>query len=75
MFGVQKALLSMFWEYLPSLANLASEWLRAKRALLWMRKKEKLKWMTVLVLHLLQRELTYLLPCGGADLSLGPKMI
>ena len=39
MFGVQKALLNMFWEYSPSSVNLASDWLRAKRALLWMRKK------------------------------------
>ena len=30
MFGVQKALLNNFWEYSPSLANLASYWLRAK---------------------------------------------
>ena len=36
---VQKALLNMLWEYSPSSANLASDWLRAKKALLWMRKK------------------------------------
>ena len=30
MFGVQKASLNMFWEYSPSLANLASDWLRAE---------------------------------------------
>ena len=35
----KKALLSMLWEYSPSSANLASNWLRAKKALLWMRKK------------------------------------
>ena len=29
-FGVQKASLNMFWEYLPNSANLASDWLRAK---------------------------------------------
>ena len=40
MIGFQKASLNMFWEYSPSSANLASDWLRAKRALLWMRKKE-----------------------------------
>ena len=39
MFGVQKASLNMFLEYSPSSVNLASDWLRAKRALLWMRKK------------------------------------
>ena len=39
MFGVQKSSLNMFWEYLPSSANRASDWLREKRALLWMRKK------------------------------------
>ena len=38
-FRVQKALFSMFWECSPSLANLASDWLRSKRVLLWMRKK------------------------------------
>ena len=43
MFGVQKASLNMFGEYSPSSANLASDWLRAKRALLWMRKKIKIK--------------------------------
>ena len=43
-FGVQKALLNMFWEYSPSLANTASDWLSAKRALPRMRKKEKYKW-------------------------------
>ena len=36
MFGVQKALLNMFWEYSPSSVNLASDWLRAKEE---MRKK------------------------------------
>ena len=41
MFRVQKALPNMFREYSPSLANLASDWLRAKTALLWMRKKQK----------------------------------
>ena len=29
----------MLWEYLPSSANRASDWLRAKRALLWTRQK------------------------------------
>ena len=29
----------MFWEYSPISANIASDWLRAKRALLWMRTK------------------------------------
>ena len=29
-FGVQKASLNMFWEYSPSSANIASDWLRAK---------------------------------------------
>ena len=47
MFGVQKASLNTFWENLPSSANIATDWLRAKRALLWMKKKEKLKWMAV----------------------------
>ena len=41
-FGVQKASLNMFWEYSPSSANIASDWLRAKRAFLWMRKKKKM---------------------------------
>ena len=40
-FGVPKASLSMFWGYSPSLANIASDLLKAKRALLWMRKKDK----------------------------------
>ena len=61
----------MLWEYLPSSVNLASDWLRKKRALLWMRKKLKLKWITVLILHLLQRELTYLLTCGRHSLVSG----
>ena len=30
MFGVQKASLSMFWEYSPSLTHLVSDWLRAE---------------------------------------------
>ena len=29
-FGVQKASLNIFWEYLPSSANIAYDWLRAK---------------------------------------------
>ena len=29
-FGIQKASLSKFWEYSPSSANIASDWLRAK---------------------------------------------
>ena len=29
-FGVQKASLSIFWEYLPSSTNLVSDWLRAE---------------------------------------------
>ena len=29
-FGVQKALLNMFWEYSPYSTNLASDWLRAE---------------------------------------------
>ena len=29
-FGVKKALLSMFWEYSPYSTNLASDWLRAE---------------------------------------------
>ena len=69
MFGVQKASLDMFWEYSPSSANLASDWLRAKRALLWMRKKGK--WMTVSILNSLRRELTYLLTCGRHSLVSG----
>ena len=32
MFRVQKALLNM-WEYLPTLVNLASDWLRAEGSL------------------------------------------
>ena len=39
LFRVQKASLDMLWEYSPSSANLASNWLRAKRALPWLRKK------------------------------------
>ena len=35
MFGVQKASLNMFWEYSPNPANIASDLLRAKRALLY----------------------------------------
>ena len=34
MFRVEKASLSMFWEYSPSSANLASDWLTAETALL-----------------------------------------
>jgi len=30
MFGFQKASLSIFWEYLPSSANLTSDWLRVE---------------------------------------------
>jgi len=29
-FRVQKASLNMFWEYLPGLTNLVSDWLRAE---------------------------------------------
>ena len=32
-FGVQKASLNMFWEYSPSSANTASDWLRAESSL------------------------------------------
>ena len=39
MFWVQKVSLSMFWEYSPSSTTLASDWMRAKRALLWTRTK------------------------------------
>ena len=39
--GVQKASLNMLQEYSPSLANLASDWLRAKRALLWVRREKE----------------------------------
>ena len=38
---VQKASLSMFWEYSPSSANVASDWMRGKISFLWM-KKEKM---------------------------------
>ena len=40
-FGIQKASLNMLWEYSPSSANLASDWLRVRTALLRLRKKEK----------------------------------
>ena len=75
-FGVQKASNSlsrpMFWEYSPSLTNLASaDWLRTKTALLWMRKKEKDKWTTVSILHSVRREQTYLLTCGRRSLVSG----
>ena len=59
----------MFWKYSPGSANLASDWLRAKRTLLWMRKKNK--WIMVLMLHSLQRELTYLLTSGKHSLVSG----
>ena len=39
MFAVKKTSFNMLWEYSPSSANLASDWLRAKTALLWMKKK------------------------------------
>ena len=39
--GVQKASLNMLQEYSPSLANLASDWLRAKRVLLWVRRDKE----------------------------------
>ena len=39
-----------------------------QRALQWMRKKENEKWTTVLMLHSLQREFTYLLTCGRHSL-------
>ena len=71
MLGFQKASLNMFWEYSPSSANLASDWLRVKRAFLWMRKKEKEKWLTVSILHSLRKELTYLLTCGRLSLVFG----
>ena len=32
MFGVQRASLSMFWEYSPSSANLASDWAESKES-------------------------------------------
>ena len=71
MFVVQKTSLNMFGEYSLSLVNLASDWLRAKRALLWMRKKEEEKWMTFSILHSLWREITYLLTCGRSCLVSG----
>ena len=61
----------MFWEYTPYSTIIASDWLRAKGALLWMRKKYKLKWMTVSVLHSLRREMTYLLTCRRRSLVSG----
>ena len=39
-FRVQKTSLSMFWECLPSLVNIASDWLRAKSSPL---NEEKIK--------------------------------
>ena len=70
-FGVQKASLNMFWEYSPFSANLASDWLKAKTALLWMRKREKSKWMTVSLLYSLRKEPAYLLTCGRRSLVSG----
>ena len=71
MFGVQKSSLNMFWETLPSLLTLVSDWLRAKSALLWMKKKEKEKWMMASILHLLWRKITYMLTCGRHSLVSG----
>ena len=71
MFGIQKASFKLFREYSPSSANTASDWLRAKRALLWMRKKEKYKWMTLSIRHSLRRELTCLSPCERRSLVSG----
>ena len=58
-------------EISPSLVNIASDRLRAKRAPLLMRKKEKWKWMTVSILHSLWREQTYLLTCRRHNLFSG----
>ena len=57
LFGVQKASLSMFWEYSPSSANIVSDWLRTK--------------MTVSIHHSLRRNLTYLLTCRRLGLVSG----
>ena len=66
-FGVQKSSLNMLWEYLPSSANIDSDWLRAKSSPVNEEEREK-KWMTVSILHSLRRELTYLLTCGRRSL-------
>ena len=57
-FGVQKASLNKFWDYSPSSANIASDWLQAKCSPV--DEKER-KWITVSILHSLRKELTYLL--------------
>ena len=46
LFGVKKALLNMFWEYSPSSANIASDWLRAESSLVD-EEEIKIKWMMV----------------------------
>jgi len=57
-FGVQKASLNKFWEYSPSSANIAFDWLKAKGSPV---DEEERKCMTVSMLHCLRKELTYLL--------------
>ena len=41
-FGVQKSSLNMLWEYLPSSANIDSDWLRAKSSPVNEEEREKM---------------------------------
>ena len=58
----------MFWEHSPNWTIIASDWLRAELSCEWRRKKIKNGWWCCEVLHLLQRELVYLLTCGRRSL-------
>ena len=51
----------MFWEHLPYLTNIASDWLRAELSCGRRRNKNKNGWQCRWVFHSLQREFVYLL--------------
>ena len=76
-FGVQKASLSMVWEYSPSSANIVSDWLRAESS---PADEEEIQIkmddsvdtsLASSILHSLRSKLTYLLTCGRCSLVSG----
>ena len=66
-FGVQKALLNMFWEHSPSSMNTVSDWLRAKSSPVDEEKNKTKKWTRVSLdtSLALEDDFFYLLTCGS----------
>ena len=71
-FGVQKASFNMFWEYLPCLIKLASDWLRVESSLVDEERGKKTTMMVSLGTSLASEGfLFYLLTCGRRSLVSG----